>query len=80
MSRSGTRDGSNDDPTLLQQFHAVIKKWEEGRTDTAHYDPTETMREMANILEKVRHSSLIFKSQLRIWSFQTLILSRFPGQ
>jgi len=80
MSRSGTRDGSNDDPTLLQQFHAVIKKWEEGRTDTAHYDPTETMREMANILEKVRHSSLIFKSQLRIWSFQTLILSRFSGQ
>ena len=54
MSRSGTRDGANDDPTLLQQFHVVIKKWEEGRTDAAHYDPTENMREMANILEKVR--------------------------
>ena len=59
MSRPGARDGANDDQTLLQQFQAVIKKWEEGRTDTAHYDPTDTMRDMADILEKVRKSKVI---------------------
>ena len=59
MSRPGARDGANDDATLLQQFQAVIKKWEEGRTDTAHYDPTDTMRDMADILEKVRKSKVI---------------------
>ena len=53
MSRSGTKDGSNEDPTLLQQFQQVIKKWEETKTDT-NYDPTNAMRDMADILERVR--------------------------
>ena len=56
MSRSGTKDGSNEDPTLLQQFQQVIKKWEETKNET-NYDPTTTMRDMADILEKVSFNS-----------------------
>ena len=45
--------GPGDDSNQLQQFQKLIKTWEENKNDPAHFDPTEILCEMADILEKV---------------------------
>ena len=45
--------GPADDSNQLQQFQKLIKTWEEAKNDPAHFDPTEILCEMADILEKV---------------------------
>lgn len=44
---------ADEGPNYLQQFQQLIKKWDEFKNDPAHYDPTDTLTEMAGILEKV---------------------------
>lgn len=45
--------GANDaKPSSVATFQSLIKKWEEEKNGS-NYDPTETLNEMAEILEKV---------------------------
>ena len=46
---SGTNDAK---PSSVVTFQSLIKKWEEEKSGSS-YDPTETLIEMAEILEKV---------------------------
>ena len=55
---SNPRSSNVDDgqPNYSKQFQEVVKRWDEAKNDPAHYDPTDTLCEMANILEKVTFS------------------------
>ena len=55
MSRSATIPGPLDgEQNYQKQFQELVKKWDESKNDPAHFDATEILTEMADILEKVR--------------------------
>ena len=61
MSRSGSAPtATNEEQSHQQQFQQLIKRWDESKNDPAHFDPTDTLVEMADILEKVCGNLLPF--------------------
>ena len=60
MSRSATIPGPLDgEQNYQKQFQELVKKWDESKNDPAHFDATEILTEMADILEKVRSEKFI---------------------
>ena len=43
----------DDQQNYLKQFQDLVKRWDEAKNDPAHFDATEVLTKMADILEKV---------------------------
>lgn len=53
-----------EEQNYLYQFQQLVKRWDEGKNDPNHFDPTEVLTEMANILEKVLENQCQIKALL----------------
>ena len=56
LRNGASEEGSNLAESSVAKFNGLIKKWEDQKATTslASFDPTEILKEIADILEKVR--------------------------
>ena len=54
---------SNQQVSNVTLFQQLIKKWDDKRTEDHNWDPTATLTEMSEIIEKVYIKNMIYFAQ-----------------